>query len=74
VHARNRYNALKLVFVLSHIGSSSPPVNADCHSVVYGEKPRTDRTYCLESTTVQHSIDPLKACLHSYMYLLPCVN
>jgi hypothetical protein len=26
------------------------------------------------STTVQHSLAPLKACLHSYMYLLPCVN
>ena len=26
------------------------------------------------SATVQHSLAPLKACLHSYMYLLPCVN
>ncbi len=26
------------------------------------------------SATVQDSLAPLKACLHSYMYLLPCVN
>jgi hypothetical protein len=26
------------------------------------------------SATVQHNLPPLKPCLHSYMYLLPCVN
>ncbi len=26
------------------------------------------------SATNQNSLAPLKACLHSYMYLLPCVN
>ncbi len=47
VHSRNRYRALKLVFVLWHIGSSRSPVNTACHTVAYGEKPRTDRTCCL---------------------------
>jgi hypothetical protein len=36
VYAKNKYIALKLVFVLLHIGSSRPPVNAACHAVAYG--------------------------------------
>jgi hypothetical protein len=47
VYVRNRYSELKLVFVLWHIGSSRVPVNVDSHTVVYGEKPRTERTYHL---------------------------
>jgi hypothetical protein len=70
VDVTHKYRALKLVFVLFHIDSSKTPFNVDCHTVVYGEKPRTDRTCRLNIRLPSKIVSLLKTCLYSYMYLL----